>query len=66
MDHLKQAHVLLVPRLMPHLWRFLLGKGADVLMTITAGDRFWEKSQHKPLILAIILPFANVEKYRGP
>ena len=35
-------------------------------MTITNGDHFWDKSQHEPLIVAIVLPFAYVETYRGP
>ena len=43
-----------------------MGKDADVLMTITAGDHFSEKTQHKPLILAIVLPFAYVKTHRGP
>ena len=43
-----------------------MGKDADVFVTIAAGDHFWEKSQHEPPILAIILPFAYVENYRGP
>ena len=36
MAHPKRAHVLVVPRLMTHLWRKQLGKDAEVLMTITA------------------------------
>ena len=66
MAHPKRAHVFVVPRLMTHLWRRQLGKDADVLATITAGDHFWEKSQHEPLIIAIVLPFAYVENYREP
>ena len=66
MAHRKRAYVFVVPRLMTHPWRKQLGKDADVLMIITAGDHFWEKSQHKSLILAIVLPFAYVGNYRGP
>ena len=65
MAYAKQVHVFAIPRLMMHIWRKHLGKDADVLMTITARDHFWDKSQHKPLVLAIVLPFAYVEKYRG-
>ena len=61
MAHPCRAHVFMVPRLMTHLWRKQLGKDTDLLMTIAAGDHFWEKSQHEPLILTIILPFAYVE-----
>ena len=52
--------------IMTHLWRKQLGKDANFLMTIPAGDHFWNKSQHKPLIIAIVLPFAYVENYRVP
>ena len=61
MAHPKRAHVFVVPRLMAHLWMKQLGKDTDVLMTITAIDHFWGKSQHEPLILAIILPRVYVE-----
>ena len=62
----RRAHVFVVPSLMTHLWRKQLGKDADVLMTITATDHFWDKSQHEPLILAIVLPFAYDKTHRGP
>ena len=66
MAHPKRAYVFVVSRLMTQLWRKHLEKDADVLMTITAGDHFWEKSQHEPLILDIALTFTCVKKYRGP
>ena len=66
MVHPKRAHVFVVPRLMIHLWRKHLGKDADVLTTIITRNHFWERSQHGPLILAIVLPFAYVKTYRGP
>ena len=44
MAHPKQAHMFVVPRLMTHLWRKPLGKDADVLVTITDEDHFWDKS----------------------
>ena len=66
MAHPRHAHVFVIPRLMTHLWRRQSGKDADTLAMITAGDHFWDKSKHKPQILAIILPFAFVENYRGP
>ena len=62
----RHAHVFVVPRLMTYLWRKQLGNDADVFMTITVRDHFWEKHQHKPLILAIVLPFAYVENYSRP
>ena len=66
MAHPKRAHVFLVPRLMTHMWRKHLRKVKNVLIAITAGDHFWGKSQHKTLILIIVLPFAHVKTYRGP
>ena len=66
MAHPKRAHLFVVPRLMTYLCRKQLGKDADVLMTITTGDHFWDKSQHASLILAIVLPFTCVKTYRGP
>ena len=62
----RHAHVFVVPRLMTYLWRKQLGNDADVFMTITVRDHSWEKSQHEPLILAIVLHFAHVENYSGP
>ena len=47
MAYPNRAPVLVLPRLMTHLWRKHLGKDTDVLMTITAGDHFWDKSPHK-------------------
>ena len=65
MAHHCRAHIFVVPRLMTHLWRKQLGKDSDVLMNIAAGDYFWDKFQHKPLMLIIVLPFAYVETHRG-
>ena len=64
--HPLNSHICVVPRFMTHLWRKHLGKDADVLMTIVTGDHIWYRSQHEPLILTIVLPFAYVENYRGP
>ena len=51
---------------MRHLWRRHLGNDTDVLMTITSGDHFWGKSQHKPLILAIILHLLMLKIIKDP
>ena len=64
--HARRAHMIVVPRLMTHLWITHLGKDVDVLMIITAGDHFWDRSQHEPLILTMVLPSAHVKTYRGP
>lgn len=60
-------HVFCVPRLMTHLWRKALSKDADVLFSIEAGnDPIWTHSQFEPLVVAIVLPFAHVDRYYGP
>ena len=41
--HPRQAHIFAVPRLIAHFWRKHMGKVADVVMTITTGNHFWEK-----------------------
>ena len=65
--HPGNAHIFTVPRLMRYLWRTHLGNDdVDILITIATRDHLWDKSQHKPLILAIVLPFAYVKTYSGP
>lgn len=60
-------HVFCVPRLMTHLWRKALSKDADVVFSIEAGnDPVWTHSQYEPLVVAIVLPFAHVDRYYGP
>ena len=49
--------------LMAHMWSNHLGKDTDALWTVDTRDNFWYKSQHEPIILAIVLPFAYVENY---
>ena len=65
--HPWQPHVFAVPRLMTHLWRKQLSKDADLMFTVAVGDEhFWTKSQHEPLIIAVVLPLSHCEDYRGP
>ncbi|KAL7533011.1 hypothetical protein ACHAXR_004993 [Thalassiosira sp. AJA248-18] len=54
--HPWNPHVFAVPRLMTHLWRKNLFKGADLHFTVTVGEHFWSKDQHEPLIIAVVLP----------
>lgn len=63
---MKTTHIFAVPRLMTHLWRKKLIKRADVMFTVQTGNHFWEKSQHEPLIIAIVFPLSHVPNYRGP
>ena len=68
-DHLAHPwipHVFVVPRLMTHLWRKLLGRDADLLFTLEVGDHFWSRRQHEPLIVAVVLPTAHRNRYYGP
>ena len=68
-DHLAHPwipHVFVIPRLMTHLWRKLLGKDADLMFTLEVGDHFWSRRQHEPLIVAVVLPFAHRTRYFGP
>lgn len=60
------AHVVVVPRLMTHLWRKQLGKDADLMVTAPVGLPFWESNQHEPLILAILLPVVRRKDWKGP
>lgn len=64
--HPWNTHIFVVPRLMTHLWRRKLGRDADVLFYAATGNHFWEKSQHEPLIIALVFPYAYVHSYRGP
>ena len=41
MVHPCQTHVFVIPRLVTYLRRQHLGKDTDVLVTIAAGDHFW-------------------------
>ena len=67
--HPENAHVFAIPRLMTHLWQKNLNKDADVLFPVEAGPQpghFWATNQHEPLIVAIVFPFAYVDRYQGP
>ena len=64
--HPQNPHVFVVPRLMTHLWRKNLGKDADVMFTVAPAGHFWERTQHEPLIVAVVLPLSYVRDYRGP
>jgi hypothetical protein len=64
--HPHWPHVFVIPRLMTHMWRKVLGKDADVLFTVPAGVSFWATGQFEPLIVAIVFPFAHIPRYTGP
>jgi hypothetical protein len=60
------AHVVVAPRLMTHMWRKQIGKDADLLFTVPVGVPFWEKHQHEPLIVCLLLPVVKRRNWRGP
>ena len=59
-------HVFVVPGLMTSFWRKQLTKDADVLFEVQVGDHLLGRSQHEPLIVALVLPIVHVTSYRGP
>lgn len=64
---MKTTHIFAIPRLMTHLWRKKLGKRADVIFEVATGtNHFWDKTQHEPLIIAIVFPLSHTANYRGP
>ena len=63
---MKTTHIFAVPRLMTHLWRKKLGKRADVMFEVKTGNHFWGRTQHEPLIIAIVFPLSHTPNYRGP
>ena len=64
--HPWNPHVFVVPRLMTYLWRKSLSKDADVMFTVQVGQHFWDASQHKLLIIALVQPLSRAPNYRGP
>ena len=43
-----------------------MGKGADLLFTVTVGIPFWVLGEHKPLIIALFIPVVSFSNWRGP
>ena len=62
--HEGNLHIVIVPRLFTSRWRKQLGKVADLLVTIPFNDSFWPKSQHEPLILAIVFLFHSTKPWK--
>ena len=67
MAHPHQVHVFVIHRPVTHLQRKRpFQKGWICPDDYLLRDHSWDKSQHQPLILTIILPFVYVENYREP
>jgi hypothetical protein len=64
--HPQWPHVIVVPRLMTHLWRKDLMKNTDLLFTVLAQVPFWTSGRFEPLIVVVILPLSHVPSYTGP
>ena len=64
--HPQFPHVFVVPRLMTHMWRKDLKKDADVQFYVQTGVPFWQSHQFEPLLVALVFPFAHVDRYTGP
>ena len=54
------SHVFIVPRLMTSLWRKKLLEARTFHFCVPACiDLFWDKTQHKPLMIAVYLPLSK-------
>ena len=52
-------HVVILPRLMTSKWRKQLLKVSDLFVEMPFNDTVWPSSNFEPLILCIVLPFAD-------
>ena len=55
------SHVMILPWFITYIWRKLLGKEADILITLPVGISFWNLAHHEHLILACLF---TVDKRR--
>ena len=53
------AHILVIPRLMTHLWRKALRKDAYLFFDVPAGTSLWQTNMHKPLTVFLLLPLVR-------
>ena len=45
-------------------WYKVLNKAANLIFLVLVGMPVWKKTEHKPLICAIILPLSRAEPWR--
>lgn len=50
------SHVVVMPRIIIHMWIKVLGKNADSIIMVLVGLMFWDTNQYEPLVLALLLP----------
>ena len=60
------AHVIVIPRLMTHLWRKALRRDADLFFDVPVGTSLWHTNMHEPLTVFLILPIIRRRQWRGP
>ena len=58
------THVFVVPKLCAPLWIKQVFKAADVVFEIPAGQSFWTKEMHEPLLIAIVFPFIRSKPWQ--
>lgn len=58
-------HIIIVPRLMTHLWRKRMYKVCDLVFEIPPGARsFWPVAEHEPLIIGLTLRFISCRPWQ--
>ena len=65
-QHLYRSHLILIHRLLEFLWKFHMGKEADLLFTVPVVTYFWPLEEHEPLIMSLPPPIISHSKWRGP
>ena len=58
------SHVVVVPKLCTPMWIKQLFKAADIVFEVPAGQSFWDRSMHEPLLIAILFPFIRCNPWQ--
>ena len=51
------THVFIVPKLCAPMWIKHVFKAVDIVFEVPAGQPFWPKDMHEPVLIAIVFPF---------
>ena len=51
------THVFIVPKLCSPVWIKHVFEAADIVFEVLAGQPFWSKDMHEPVLIAIVFPF---------
>lgn len=57
------SHIFICPRIMCQEWIKHLFKSADLVLVIPAGQDYWSKEMHEPLVLGLYLPYVKCEPW---